>query len=69
EHKQKFDANPIRYWPAFEGHCRVSQLDLNQSVEGDPHAGGVYREKLVFFSSDAERDRFSSNPSYYLLQK
>ncbi|QDV53159.1 DUF255 domain-containing protein [Gimesia fumaroli] len=69
EHKQKFDSNPDRYWPAFEGNCRVSQLDQNQSVEGDPHAGGVYREKLVFFSSAAERDRFSSNPSYYLLQK
>lgn len=69
EHKQKFDADPDRYWPAFEGHCRVSQLDQNQSIEGDPHAGGVYREKLVFFSSPSERDRFSTNPSYYLLKK
>lgn len=69
EHKQKFDANPERYWPAFGGTCRVSQKDQNRAVEGDPHAGGVYREKLVFFSSEAERDRFSSNPSFYLMQK
>ncbi|WP_299467999.1 DUF255 domain-containing protein [uncultured Gimesia sp.] len=68
EHKKQFDSNPDRYWPAFEGNCRVSQLEQNQSVEGDPHAGGVYREKLVFFSSADERDRFSSNPSQYVLQ-
>lgn len=69
EHKQKFDTDPDRYWPAFEGHCRVSELDQNQSIEGDPHAGGVYREKLVFFSSPSERDQFSTNPAHYLLQK
>lgn len=68
EHKQKFDANPDRYWPAFEGNCRVSQLEKSQLVVGDPHAGGVYREKLVFFTSADERDRFSANPASYLLQ-
>ncbi|QDT29841.1 thiol:disulfide interchange protein precursor [Gimesia panareensis] len=68
EHKQKFDANPMHYWPAFDGQCRVSQLERNQTVEGDPYAGGVYRERLVFFTSEAERERFSSNPSYYLAQ-
>jgi len=68
EHKVKFDADPMSYWPAFDGQCRVSKLEQNQSVEGDPYAGGVYRERLVFFSSDAERDRFTSNPSYYLAQ-
>lgn len=67
-HKQKFDANPLHYWPAFDGQCRVSQLEQNRTVEGDPYAGGVYREHLVFFSSDAERERFSANPSYYLAQ-
>ncbi|MEQ8854665.1 DUF255 domain-containing protein [Gimesia sp.] len=68
EHKQKFDASPMEYWPAFDGQCRVSKLERNQSVEGDPYAGGVYRERLVFFSSDAERERFTSNPSYYLAR-
>tara|TARA_R110002111_G_scaffold262613_1_gene339453 strand:- start:37286 stop:38098 length:813 start_codon:yes stop_codon:yes gene_type:complete len=68
QHKKQFESDPDRYWPAFEGNCRVSELDKNQSLEGDPHAGGVYREKLVFFSSADERDRFSSNPSQYLLQ-
>tara|TARA_R110002095_G_scaffold181588_3_gene158879 strand:+ start:148 stop:960 length:813 start_codon:yes stop_codon:yes gene_type:complete len=69
QHKKQFESNPDRYWPAFEGNCRVSQLEKNQPVEGDPHAGGVYREKLVFFSSAEERDRFSSNPTQYLLQR
>jgi len=69
EHKQKFDAVPENYWPAFEGKCRVSQLERNQSVEGDPYAGGVYRERLVFFTSEAERDKFTSNPGYYLISK
>ncbi|QDT95481.1 DUF255 domain-containing protein [Gimesia aquarii] len=65
--KKKFDSNPDRYWPAFEGNCRVSQLEKSQLVEGDPHVGGVYREKLVFFTSADQRDRFSANPAGYLL--
>ncbi|HAW27280.1 DUF255 domain-containing protein [Gimesia maris] len=69
EHKQKFDAEPENYWPAFEGKCRVSQLERNQSVEGDPYAGGVYRERLVFFTSASERDKFTANPGYYLIRK
>lgn len=68
QHKRKFESNPDHYWPAFEGICRVSQLEKNQAIEGNPHTGGVYREKLVFFSSADERDRFSSNPSQYALQ-
>ncbi len=68
EHKQKFDANPLNYWPAFDGQCRVSQRDQNRTVEGNPYAGGVYRGHLVFFSSEAERERFTSNPSFYLEQ-
>lgn len=68
ENKRKFDANPDRYWPAFEGKCRVSMLEKNQAIEGNPQAGGVYREKLVFFTSAENRERFSSNPSMYILQ-
>ena len=67
-HKKQFDSNPDRYWPAFEGNCRVSRLEKNQAVEGNPIAGGVYREKLVFFASAENRDRFTSNPSMYVLQ-
>ena len=67
-HKKQFDSNPDRYWPAFEGRCRVSRMETNQAVEGTPQAGGVYREKLVFFASIENRDRFSSNPSMYILQ-
>ena len=67
-HKKQFDSDPDRYWPALEGNCRVSQLEKNQAVEGNPIAGGVYREKLVFFASAENRDRFTSNPSMYILQ-
>ncbi|MFK7778128.1 MAG: DUF255 domain-containing protein [Gimesia sp.] len=66
--KKQFDADPDRYWPAFEGKCRVSLLEKKKSIEGDPQAGGVYREKLVFFTSAENRERFSSNPSLYTLQ-
>lgn len=67
DQKKQFDSNPERYWPAFGGTCRVSQLDKNQTVEGTPQSGGVFREKLVFFTSAENRDRFSANPSRYIL--
>lgn len=69
KHKKKFESNPDRYWPAFEGKCRVSQLEKNHAVDGDPHAGGVYRERLVFFHTETERDRFSANPAQYILNQ
>ena len=67
-HKKQFDSDPERYWPAFGGNCRVSRMEKKQAVEGNPQSGGVYREKLVFFTSAENRDRFSSNPSMYILQ-
>jgi len=68
KNKRQFDINPDRYWPAFEGKCRVSLMEKKQAIEGNPQAGGVYREKLVFFTSAENRERFSSNPSMYVLQ-
>jgi YHS domain-containing protein len=67
EHKSRFDADPERYWPAFDGYCPVSARDFRTSREGVPNLTAIYRGRIWFFAEAPLRRRFIASPQAYAV--
>lgn len=65
EHRQRFLANPERYWPVANGRCLVSSRDVGLAASGDPRVGVIWRGKLWFFSDREMQQRFIQTPHQY----
>ncbi|MEZ6045512.1 MAG: thioredoxin fold domain-containing protein [Planctomycetaceae bacterium] len=66
-HKQAFEQNPEKYWPALNGVCPIQLANNKQMVPGSPQLGAIYRGQLWFFSSAEARMQFAQSPQKYLL--
>lgn len=65
QHKQKFDADPDRYWPMMDGVCMVT-YDTNAKVTtGKAKFGMHYKNRVWLFSGQAEQQKFIDNPARY----
>lgn len=65
EHRQRFLANPERYWPVANGRCLVSSRDVGLAASGDPRVGVIWRGKLWFFTDREMQQRFIQTPQQY----
>ena len=65
EHRQRFLANPDRFWPVANGQCLVSTKDGRGAELGDPRVGVIWRGKLWFFSDRETQQRFLAMPQQY----
>lgn len=65
EHRQRFLANPNRFWPVANGQCLVSTKDGRGAELGDPRVGVIWRGKLWFFSDRETQQRFLAMPQQY----
>jgi YHS domain-containing protein/thioredoxin-related protein len=64
-HRQRFLANPERYWPVANGQCLVSSRNLGAIASGDPRVGVIWRGRLWFFSDREMQQRFIQMPHQY----
>lgn len=67
KHKELFEKDPQKYWPVLDGACVISQIDDKTKRQGDPETGAVYHQKLWFFSSVEQRQKFANSPKKYML--
>ena len=65
ELRQRFLANPDRFWPVANGQCLVSTKDGRGAELGDPRVGVIWRGKLWFFSDRETQQRFLAMPQQY----
>ena len=65
EHRQRFLADPARYWPVANGRCLVSSRDGGTVASGDPRVGVIWRGRLWFFSDRETQQRFIQTPYQY----
>lgn len=65
ELKRRFDLNPERYWPAFDGMCPVSAAEGRTKTQGNPKIAGLYEGRVWFFASDREFQVFSEDPTRF----
>lgn len=65
EQRQKFLANPDRFWPVANGQCLVSSKEGRAAELGDPRVGVIWRGKLWFFSDRETQQRFLAMPHQY----
>lgn len=65
EHRQRFQANPDRFWPVANGQCLVSSKEAHRQEQGDPRVGVIWRGKLWFFSDRETQQRFLAMPYQY----
>jgi YHS domain-containing protein/thioredoxin-related protein len=66
KHKQQFDAEPRKYWPAMDGVCSVSLIDQKKPVTGKAIWGAIYHDQLWFFADKASRNKFADSPTTYI---
>ena len=65
ELRQRFLANPDRFWPVANGKCLVSSKEGREVELGDPRVGVIWRGKLWFFSDRETQQRFLAMPQQY----
>lgn len=65
DHRQRFLADPERYWPVANGKCLVSSHDAGRLASGDPRVGVIWRGRLWFFSDRETQQRFIQMPHQY----
>lgn len=66
EHKQKFDANPMHYWPMMDGVCLVTYGDGAKVSTGKAEFGLHYKDRVWLFSGETEQQKFIDNPDHYI---
>jgi thiol-disulfide isomerase/thioredoxin len=64
-HRQRFLADPDRYWPVANGQCLVSSHDGRMAASGDPRVGVIWRGKLWFFTDRDTQQRFIQSPHQF----
>ena len=65
EAKKEFQKTPHRYWPVIDGHCVVSGVDENLLRQGSWEHGVSYADRIWFFSSQEQMERFAAQPMGY----
>jgi YHS domain-containing protein len=65
-HKQQFNAEPMKYWPAMDGVCPVTLIDRKKPVTGKAVWGAIYHDRLWFFADKASRNKFADSPAAYI---
>lgn len=66
-YKQRFDANPEKYWPVADGKCIVSDHEnKTASPTGAAQYGAVFEGRLWFFKTPEHRQQFTNNINRYL---
>ena len=60
-----FAATPQRYVPALAGNCVVTLAESGLRKRGNPQYGILHNERLFFFRSLAEQERFQAAPGQY----
>ena len=65
EERELFLASPERYIPRLHG-CDPVELQIARRAQvGAIELGSIYKGRLFFFQSEANRQRFQSNPAWY----
>lgn len=65
ENRARFEADPRRFAPAFNGYCPVNLAD-GRLVEGNPEIFAVIGQRLYLLRSDAARRRLMDQPTEVL---
>jgi YHS domain-containing protein len=60
-----FRRDPERFIPVNNGNCPVTQVELGTQKLGNPRFGVLYQGRLFLCATDANRQRFLSEPSRY----
>lgn len=60
-----FAATPQRYVPALGGNCVVTFAESGIRERGDPQFGILHNKQLFFFRSQAEQEKFQSEPNQF----
>ncbi len=60
-----FAASPQRYVPALSGDCVVTFDDLGSRLSGNPQYGILHNQRLFFFRSLDEQEKFRTDPGRY----
>ena len=66
EHRQKFLADPEKYWPVANGQCLVSSREGASAGKGDPRLAVTWKGRIWLFSDRERQQRFIQSPFYYL---
>jgi thiol-disulfide isomerase/thioredoxin len=66
EHRQKFLADPEKYWPVANGQCLVSSRESGSAGKGDPRMAVTWRGRIWLFSDRERQQRFIQTPFYYV---
>ena len=65
EHRQRFLAEPEKYWPVADGQCLVGSREGSYVGRGDPRMAVTWRGRIWLFSDRQRQRRFIQTPSYY----
>lgn len=66
EHRQRFQADPDKYWPVADGQCLVSSREGSMPGPGDPRMAVTWRGRTWMFSDRERQKRFIQSPLYYV---
>lgn len=65
EDKQRFEDNPVRYWPVADEQCLVSAKRERARGDGNPRFALIYADRLWLFADAAARAEFYFSPAKY----
>jgi YHS domain-containing protein len=65
QYKRRFEADPEKYWPAYDGNCPVTTVDKMGPAAGKAAWGAIYHHRLWFFANKASRAKFAASPKDY----
>lgn len=68
EHRQRFLAEPQKYWPVANGQCLVSSRERASGAAGDPRMAVTWLGKIWMFSDRERQRRFIQTPFYYATE-
>jgi YHS domain-containing protein len=67
EQREKLDADPAKYVPAFGGDCIVTHVEQNQRVRGSVFHVFEYDRRLFLFADAQQKELFKQDPTKYAL--
>lgn len=67
-HRDRFLANPEKYWPVNNGQCLVTSQEHQQQEPGDPRVGVLWQNRLWFFADRERQHRFMKAPHRFAPQ-
>jgi len=63
EYRQKFQANPAKYWPMLDGTCPVTLAEQGTVMEGRLEYAAMFRDKVWVTSSPEQMKKFVASPA------